>query len=265
MAVLLTVVHWGPAIQALRSSPRGEASTLNLEKHLMPVSHLITYLSPDFFGHPANNTYFGKSEYKEGMLYIGLLPLVFALLIWRTKDSRTSFFKILTLATLPLGFNLPGTQWFLSKIPLVSAFLPNRIFILTSFALCVLSAFGLEYWLRNREIAGKKLRRILWGIFLVLMIIVVGIVVVYFNEKIFLSWTKFSFFERGWERYLLLMLQAVRESLFLLLFIGVIFFRKNFAVGILSVLVLEQIIFANRYLYFSNPANLFPPHPVIEF
>ncbi len=269
LVLTITAVHWLPAMQALKFSPRGDASSVDLQTHLMPISHLITLLSPNFFGHPTDNTYFGKSEYKEAMIYVGLLPLALALLaIKKFRSNKTIlFFSTVVFLTIPFGLNFPGIAFFLSKIPIVSSFLPNRIFFLSSFSLCILSAFGWEYF------SNKSFRKILIFLAAILLLILLAILSIYINDKLLLSTTHYSFFQRGIERYLLIMLLAIRESFILIIAAGLALIlhirskitSKFFLVTILTISIVGQLLFADHYLYFSNKNNLFPSHPVIDF
>lgn len=274
VVVGLTSVHLLPAIQALMVSPRGDSQIFDLTKHLMPIWHTITYVVPDFFGHPANYTYFGKSEYKEGMLYVGIWPFIFAIVaFWKSKQSNIpKFFIISALITLFLGIEFPGLAGVLSKLPLVSSFLPNRIFFINTFMLTVASAYGLEALLANRRVA-LTLKKIVTLLCVIFAVVVLGIVAVYVNEKILIAVTKFSFFQLGAERYLLLILGAVRESLLVLSGGGLallLFTRRRisltwFMVAIIILTIAHQVVFVSRYFYFSNPKNLFPADPVISF
>jgi hypothetical protein len=78
---------------------------------------LITLFAPDFFGNPAGGDYWGYATYWEDCGYIGVLPLLLALvavLIYlRQKEGRGTslilFFSLLSLLSLLLamGKNLP--------------------------------------------------------------------------------------------------------------------------------------------------------------
>lgn len=267
-AILITSPHWLLAQNALRFSPRMDTSQLDLNKHMMPIYHPVTLLVQDFFGHPANNSYFGKSEYKEGMMSVGLLPLIFVLLaIFKNKDKRAKFFMATGVFSLILGLNLPGLESILSKIPIISAFLPDRIFFLTSFSICVLGAVGLDTF-KRRDF--KQMLTLVAGIPL---IIVLACLTIYVNEKFLLTLTRFSFFEAGFERYLLIILKSTRESILILSVYSFLFLLyakkaisgKNILLLLFLFFSIFRLISADRYLYFSNPENLFPAHPVINF
>ena len=275
VSVLLTPYHWYPASQAFKYSPRGNFSSIDLRQHLMNIPHLMTYLVPDFFGNPANNSYFGKSEYKEGILFIGILPLIFSLFgfLNKTVRERLKPFLLLVIFCLPLGFNIPGVNELLQEIPLVSSFLPNRIFFIVTFSLCVAAAYGIDY---SQTLDTKKtfslLKSILLYLSICLGVVLLGITTIYINEKLLLKFTKFSFFSQGLERYVLITLNATRESLFVLLLTGLSLLisakRKSLNLFLLlgfTIYLVFQIVFADRYLYFSNPKNLFPDHPVISY
>ena len=105
------------------------------------------------------------------------------------------------------------------------------------------------------------------------LLIVLTCLAIYVNEKFLLTLTRFSFFEAGFERYLLIILNSTRESLIILSLYGLlllfyarkIFSGKVFLILSIAVFTAARLISADRYLYFSDPENLFPGHPVIEF
>jgi hypothetical protein len=132
---------------------------------------LLTLLSPDFFGNPAQNNFWGYDNYWENAAYIGVIPLLLAL--WAIKGARSGgqsvnqrmsepanqpslvtrhssliiFFSITVVVSLILAFgwftiiypflydNVPGLKFFQG---------PDRWLSITSIALCVLAAFGAQ-------------------------------------------------------------------------------------------------------------------------
>lgn len=148
ISILVSAIHWLPALEAYLLSPRGTVrATFLFENFLMPWKHLITYVAPDFWGNPgAYNYFFPNVFYHEKVIYIGIVPLFFALYAFFYAQSReTKFWKYFSLATLSLGLQLP-TSWLLyyARIPVLSAAQPSRVFVLTTFGLSILAAYGFE-------------------------------------------------------------------------------------------------------------------------
>lgn len=137
--------------------------------------HLLTLIAPDIFGSPVTGDYWGYGYYWEDAIYIGLLPLLFAmveiiqLLRSRKRISSTAglvisfvdrpyyrnslvMFLIFILAIafiLALGNNTPVFPWLYHNIPSFSLFqAPARLTLWGVFALVVLSALGVNQWHR---------------------------------------------------------------------------------------------------------------------
>lgn len=157
---LLTFFHTLPALDAFFDSPRGDVSENAIRAlHLMPFQHLLTFLIPDLWGNPASYNFFGKSTYKESILYIGIVPFITSLFSFSKFkiDKNIRFFLISVFVTLFLGIDSIISNLFLSlPIPIVSSFLPNRIFYITSFSFCVLAAFGMDTLLKKEKTFDKK-------------------------------------------------------------------------------------------------------------
>jgi hypothetical protein len=125
-----------------------------IEKLLIQARQLIMFLVPDFFGNPATRNYWLTDTYPGKVVYLGLVPLVFALLslrlFWRQKPVK--FFALGGLAILSLMVSWPLT-WFIYKfpLPLLSSSSPGNAIFLLSFCLSILAGFGLNYYLENRK------------------------------------------------------------------------------------------------------------------
>lgn len=269
----LTSFHWLPAIEALRFSPRGVLGVPSefAKEHLMPIAHLITLVIPNFFGHIATNTYFGASEFKEGVITIGLVAFLLALtgVKAKIKHGVVRFFSFLFFASLLLGLKTPIAEALIKlNLPLISTFLPNRVFIIATFALSVLSAFGLKSVIKGKTHSLVKTTRvaifIIFGFYLT-------IVAWYGYEKAVAPLTGFSLFRFGFENYLRI---SAKESLLPLLMAILLLIclkkiktknKKALAVVLFSATIISQLFRANRYLYFSSKESEFPQNPIFSF
>lgn len=160
----LCAIQLIPSIEAFFDSPRGFTSVWYLfDQYLLPLSHLIRTIFPDITGNPGVYNYFGPGFYHETVLYVGIIPLLFALFatVQLYKRPKVSFFIGLTIVTIGLTIKSPFTLWFFKlPLPLISGFLPSRIFYITSFALAVLSAFGVSEYLKQPS--HQKIRVLGW-------------------------------------------------------------------------------------------------------
>ena len=135
--------------------------------------HFLTLIAPDIFGSPVSGDYWGYGYYWEDAIYIGLLPLLFALIeiiqLVRSRKSISSnaglaisfvdrpyyrnslvLFLVFIIAIsflLALGNNTPIFPWLYHNIPSFSLFqAPARLTLWGVFALVILSALGVNQW-----------------------------------------------------------------------------------------------------------------------
>ena len=275
---LLTLMHTIPAIETYLLSPRGDADSVTLTNHLMPLTHLFTFFYPDYFGNPATLTFFGKSEYKESIAAIGVLPLLLAVFSLRVrKNWVVFFFWALAILSLILATSNPLSHAFLSlKLPVVSSFLPVRILYLTVVSFSVLAAFGLrEFFLIQRKI------RMLW------IVTLAGFcsLIVFFSHQSLVSFLPIpEFMEKvispflGQEGSSQLSLQQLsiqaRNVLLgdLLILLSLFFFSLSFVlkkkliiVGFFGLTCIGQLYFSYKYLPFSQKEFIFPSTDVMSY
>lgn len=153
LSLCITSVQLFPSIEAFLQSPRGtETGSFVFRDFLLPFQHLITFIAPDYWGSPATyNYFFTKGFYFEKMIYIGIIPLVFALYaLMFEKGKIVTFWKVVALVTLSLGFALPTSmlpQYL--HIPVLSNSYPTRIFAVSAFSFIILACFGLQSFLEQ--------------------------------------------------------------------------------------------------------------------
>ncbi len=142
-----------PSIKFILVSAREFDLPPNLKlEWFLPYQHLIQFVAPDFFGNPATGNYFGKWNYGEFVGYIGLLPLLFGLIcLFFRRDKKTVFFALAAIAGLLLATpNFIAKIPYLLNLPLVSSLQPTRILVIVCFSLAVLSALGLDFFLKSK-------------------------------------------------------------------------------------------------------------------
>ena len=151
-ALLLTSFQIFPMLELYLKAPLGIHHPL-FNKFLMPPQNLISFLAPDFFGNAATNNFF-STQYGDGTPHIGVIPLILAVFVlFNLKDTRSKFFAL--TAFVSLLFVLPGPLSYLVNIlpiPVLSGSPPVRAIYVTSLSLAVLSAIGLDQFIKGKNL-----------------------------------------------------------------------------------------------------------------
>ena len=170
--LIITLIQSVPAFEFISLSARSiDVGGISAQGWFVPYQHLIQFIAPDYFGNPATLNYWGTWNYGEMIGYVGMVPLILGLYaMYFRRDKKTLYFGLLLFLSLFLALptflaKLP----FILKIPFLSEAQPTRLIFIVDFALSVLGALGLDYFLKTK----KKIRIIyplilLWIIFLIL-------------------------------------------------------------------------------------------------
>lgn len=155
ISALLCGIQLFPSYEAYHWSARGSTDVKGMFiQFFAPLGHLITFLAPDYFGNPATHNYYGTSFYHEKVIWFTIPGLFFALLAGvtaRKRDVVSLFFLVAGIIFLSLAFSLP-TSWFLLyqlHLPFISEMTPSRIVYVSSFCFSVLSAIGIDHFLKK--------------------------------------------------------------------------------------------------------------------
>lgn len=116
----------------------------------MPIAETFDLLTPNFSGGLHN--YWGPNPFKLHSEYLGILPLLFALVAvvrcWRRPQVRFFFFSFLGGLVMAWGGNTPFYR-LAYLLPGISKFRgPAMIFFIVAFSLVVLAGLGLSYVLQ---------------------------------------------------------------------------------------------------------------------
>ena len=134
---------------------------------------LLTMLSPDFFGNPAQNNFWGYDNYWENAAYIGVIPILLALYaIWNRLRRKVTQGPIGFLATTALVSLILALGWFTPIYPFLYQTVPGfalfqgpaRWLIITLVALCALAGFGMQQVLDQGVSRKATTRLILLGL-----------------------------------------------------------------------------------------------------
>lgn len=169
LAFLLCGLQILPTWEIFQNSARGDYSLSQVYKLLLPWFATVGAFVPDFFGNPASRNYWLEGTYIERVLYIGVIPLFFALwAIYRRPKKQITFFILLLCLTLLLSVDFfPAHLFYQLRIPIISTTVPTRLLCVFAFALAVLAAFGVDDYLRlknNRSV--KVVGLIFFGFYL---------------------------------------------------------------------------------------------------
>jgi hypothetical protein len=255
--IILTFIQWWPTLQFISQSAR-ELDQVNwhIEGWFIPWQHLIQFIAPDFFGNPTTLNYWGVWNYGELVGYIGIAPLLFALYaLFFRRDKKTLFFG--TVFFLSLIFSLPtifAKLPFLLDIPFLSTSQPTRLLFLIDFALAILAALGVDWYIKT-----KKKREIIFPLF--------------FLSFVFAGLWLFVLLGTG--EHLL----TAKHNLYLptaffvtlcVITVGSIFLtHKKIQLGILCFILIismaDLLRFAYKFTPFTNSEYLFPSTKTLSF
>lgn len=123
-------------------------SAFIFERFLLPVTHLITVIIPNYFGNQATYNYFGPHDYTETAAYVGCIPVFFAVVAARyIRTPVVRFFSAVAVISALMTVDWFGARLFFSlPIPVLSSDVPSRVFVLTTFAIAILAAVGISAW-----------------------------------------------------------------------------------------------------------------------
>lgn len=164
LPLLLTSIQLLPFMETLLYSSRAANTgkvVIGYQNFFLPWKRLITLIAPDFYGNPATHNFWGDLAYNEAAIYIGFIPLFFALYIITKQFKITRNPKYINLLhSAPVLFW--STIFFLSIIfitdnpisnipynldlPFYSSLLPSRITSIFTLSLTILSAYGIDHW-----------------------------------------------------------------------------------------------------------------------
>ena len=138
-------------------SVRGEKTSYeHATSWSLHAEEVVSLVVPGFCGDNIDgNTYRGRNLFKLNSEYIGLLPLILAVLaLCIVPFKRVWYWAALALLALvyALGANTPFFQLFYYLVPGVKLFRgPSMIMFLFSFSVCTLAAIGFHHWVSRKK------------------------------------------------------------------------------------------------------------------
>jgi uncharacterized membrane protein YfhO len=147
------------SIDTLRNLPEG---------WFLPPKHLVQFIIPDFFGNPATGNYFGDWNYMEFIGYIGMAPLILAVVAVGTNLRRHLFWIIVFAISILSALPNPVVTFYAQ---------PTRIMVVICFCLAVLSAFGMDQIIKER--LSRKNILIAQGLLSLALVLAIGVAIYY--------------------------------------------------------------------------------------
>jgi hypothetical protein len=143
-----------------------QTSAFIFDRFLLPFSHVVTILIPNYFGNQATYNYFGPHDYVETIAYVGTIPFLFTLAAFfgeRKRRSIVLFYSFLAVLVVLTTLRWVGAELlFRLPIPVLSADVPSRVFVLSTFALAILAGIGFDRWEARARVFTRPLL-LLWG------------------------------------------------------------------------------------------------------
>jgi hypothetical protein len=164
VGLALAAVQVLPMVELVTRSVRQTADYDFAARFSWPPGYLLTLLAPNFFGEPLHTGYWGDGIYDEFIFYVGVLPLLLALLALKLRHRLEPFLFALGLGALLLAFGEYGAlhRLFYRFVPLFqSARAPARAgFLFTAAAAALVGLIVTALQSADRE--ERSVRRWPW-------------------------------------------------------------------------------------------------------
>lgn len=295
--LLLLALVLGLGISAVQILPAVETGSLAVRSegidfetsavHSWKLENLASFVVPDFFGNPANHTYWGRIYYSELVLYAGIAVLILAFFALLFERKKVLFFAgaLVLMLLFAFGENFPLYKFLFEFVPGFDLFrAPSRILFLMAFALAVLAGFGAKA-LENAEKEKVKKAAKIGAVFsLVAVAVFAGFLiakpkVLEFGEKVMLE--KYSGESLEKKEYFLQQIPKVFDgiaknlgviAIVLSCFFGLVWLwilgkidLKKLKTGILLLVFLDLAFYGSIFLDLQNPEGVFSSTPAIDF
>ena len=182
LGFIIALIQLAPTIEFLKQSEalavgRGGAAGVNFFQiagqewngwhNLKDIKHslenFIILIYPDFFGNPVLKQYWGSTNYSESAIYLGVLPLIFALFalcgaLFKKINNRKEiyFWGITAFVCCGAFISLPIFR-LINYLPVFNFTAIGRLRFLFVFSLAILAGYGIDYFLKSET--SRQLRK----------------------------------------------------------------------------------------------------------
>lgn len=239
---------------------------------ISPLKAIILMLSPNFFGNPASNNYWGEGyNYQEYFIWFGSIALFLTLLsfsfyrryLFKFKRSYLAFLSIFVLGLL-LSFEYPvGFIIYKFNLPLISTGSASRALFLTAFSGSILAGFTIKSLLENDYKFKSILKSIIpWIIYLLIF----GVSVQYiFESTVDISPNNIEVGLRNLVIPMISVFAGVLLTIALSLKINIPHYKNAIGITFIALMLIEGLYFAFRQIPFAKKEYYFPSTPITEY
>jgi len=248
---VITSPIWYSQLTLILLSARNVDLTWQKLGWFIPLAQLVQFFAPDFFGNPATGNYWGVFNYGEFIGYVGMAPLILAILaFFSTKRKEVILWGSVIIISLLFATQNPIAAFPYSfSIPFFSSTQPTRLLVLVDVALAILAAIGLETIINSK----KKL--------LPHIAVVIGVIFVIFYGFTLLSAKNFSAVDFAVSKRNIIVpsiLFVLTSGILLLTQIVPASWKRIFIVFVIGLTALDLLFFAGKYTPFASTEYYYP-------
>jgi len=141
-------IQWVPGIELMYYSARSNHTyDTFIHSMLIKPQELLMIIIPDIFGSPVTRSYWMPDTYIGRIMGIGIIPFMLAMfgITLYSKNRHSKFLIATILLLIILTTDNPVTRIvFFFPLPILSTSNPTLFLFLVSFALAILSGFGID-------------------------------------------------------------------------------------------------------------------------
>ncbi|OGE32055.1 hypothetical protein A2631_02970 [Candidatus Daviesbacteria bacterium RIFCSPHIGHO2_01_FULL_44_29] len=266
----------GLAFSSIQLLPSAELAALSIRGidnvamsggiQFLPLQHLLGFFVPDFFGNPAAGNYWGIGSFDNFAFYLPVVTIFFASLVLTSKKYKQAslIFGIISLISLVVAVRSPLSSFLVNlNILGLKAAVAARILVFFDFALCVMSAYGVEKFLTDKTSLTLKFKLITPAIFIGVVVGLVLCIVIgdnNFSLKQIISPSDGHLRVALRNSLLPLMIALVTSALFITIK------NRKIVVCISLLIVLVNVLYStDKYLSFIKPELMYPPSEELSF
>lgn len=251
ISLLVASIQLIPALELIQNSARvSQEYEFLVNKLLFQPYQLAMFFVPDIFGNPATRNFLANETYPTKAGYIGILPLMFAVVAAFSlkKNKIIMFFSGVCLLALLFLVRSPFTELFYSfEIPLFSSSSPSNAWFLFSLSACALAGFGMEKVLQNKI----KPREIIT--FSLFALVILSLSFLLKKESVYLKQVVLPFFILLIGIVLVFLASRTKSKKYLI------------CLGLIVLTTLELFYLFQKFNPFSPKDSFYPPSEVVNF